>query len=480
MRLEQAKEYHEIIEDIDTNQVYTLQECINVGMSHNYDLYSQSLLATIKDEEAIREYFKALPDLTLGANYTQRDNSPGATSIGVQDGMESLRASRARNKHSFDFTVGSAISTLDMGLSMVHGQTNEQEAIIERLRLMKAERDFHFEITQAYFAVAASQSFIDKIESKMTEYKTLLKKIENGEGGISRIDQLSYKQKFIDRQKDFSAAKRSYNNFCYNLTSLMGFNPSNEIQVDTSFIDNSKGSFKLPYPVASLPALEKITLNYREELKEGDIKIILEDLKKDAEFLLLFPNVNLFADFNKSTNNYLYNSNWFSAGIGALVNLTKIPEVMQSMDIADLHKKRLRYKNFATCIALISQTRIAYANLIENESRVIFNEERFDVDVERLDLIKKAVKIGSLNKLAELDAGLDHSYSWEDKAISISDYMIAYHRLMSTTGLTNYIFEDKELAVILGHDPEYKTDIQKVRAYPITHDPFDVFKLPVR
>ena len=423
------------LSSVDEEKVYTLNDCLKLAVDNNLELYALKLEQAVSDDRAMAHLLTALPTLKTSYDFSVRNNEPGATSEGIEDGQESLRASKSSEKTVGNFKLEMALSSLDFGLAYInkHFENNQKrKAYVNRA---KAERELKFQVVQAYFSVAAAQHVLKETKAELLKNEKALKSVEKlfDKQHISQFELLRFKRKFLETRKQLREYERSHENFCLSLSSLLGLYPNKQIIVDTtsfSKVDKS-GHFTMEYVPPKYDELEKAALHLREELIEMDIESHISMLKEKSELLKMFPNVRLFAAYNQNSNKYLFNQNWTEVGFNAVVDLLRIPSRLKNMSAEEKQRTVIKYKQYSTMLNIIAQLKIAYANVEEVKERLSFKEEVYKISAKENDLTKQAVKKGNRNELDVLEKDIDLVIANIQRTAAFANYNVALHRLLN-------------------------------------------------
>ena len=447
-RIESYKEFTDYKEKnmfkVLPEKAYSLDECLNLALDNNLDIFAMKLEQAVSDEKAMAHLLTALPSLQTSYNHSIRNNEAGATSKGIDDGLESLRASKSSDKEIGSFRLEMALSSLDFGLAYINKHFENNQKKKKELLRKKAERELKFQVVQAFYSVAAAQYVLEQANSEIIKNKETLAKVENlfEKQHISRFDLLRFKKKFLDTCRQLREYERSHENYCLSLTALLGLYPDRNIQLDLScFVRNQNTDrFQLNYQPPAYEVLEKNALHLREELIEMDIESHISLLKEKSELLKIFPNVRLFAAYNKSSNSFLYNSNWSEAGFNVLGDFLKIPSHLKNMSAEEKQRTVIKYKQFSAMVNIIAQLRIASANIEEVKERLSLKEDIYKIVQEESELTREAVKKGSRNQLDAIEKDIDLVMAHIQRTAAFANYNVALHRLLSIS-----VYSDENL-----------------------------------
>ena len=197
--------------------------------------------------------------------------------------------------------------------------------------------------------------------------------------------------------------------------------PSVNIIVDDSVLDKMP-SFDLP----EIELLEQMAILKRPELYEIDIQRHINILECRKTILMMLPNVQLYMDFVNNNNSFLYHQTWWEMAVRAAYNALKTPQhlarYMAYSDQADIEKLR----SFAQAITVMSQVRIAKADIASSMERYEINRKEhrnYSEHLKKAESIKRVQ--GSLSQLEVDRIRLETTQTSIDSLVSLGEYYIA-------------------------------------------------------
>ncbi|MEE3213991.1 MAG: TolC family protein, partial [Pseudomonadota bacterium] len=131
----------------DQAQMYRLQEPLNQpvtfyeaaarALKYNLDyrlkLMESALASNLRDVSR----HELLPQIVAEAGYSDRSNDSGGTSIGIEDGEESLRPSTSEERYRSTAGLGLSWSLLDFGLAYYENQQKADQMLMAEERRRK-------------------------------------------------------------------------------------------------------------------------------------------------------------------------------------------------------------------------------------------------------------------------------------------------------------------------------------------------------
>ncbi len=417
---------------VPNDAVHTLHWCIETALAHNLDLKAAELQQAIMNERKTAAVMGMLPDLNLNYREGYRDNEPGARSESITTGIQTLEPSKSSEIDETRYSMELMFGILDFGLSYYSSMQESDKAIQKDKQRRRTAQNLMLDVAKTYFRVASFQY-------EMSTIKDLIQRSEDAEALIDdlrtskRIEPLEglTKIKALKKLKQrLKEHRRSYENACIQLSSLMGFAPVNELSVDTAILEELK-----VFEVPEIEVLEQVALDERPELYELDIESHITAVEARKSMLKMFPNVRLFANFTDSSNQYLYNQSWWDVALGSVYNLLKLPSEIYNYSALEFQLEEITTQTMALSIGIMAQVRMAHANLIEVKSRYKLAEELFNIDQQRLEAARpRAQAGGSLSSLDLLKFELETAESFFERTQSLSNYYLAYYRLLNAVG----------------------------------------------
>ncbi len=434
-RVEQArKDFAKISKrTIDEKKVFTLNECINTALKHNLALKVYDLKEQIASEKVTARMLGMLPELNVTNQLNSRNKTPGARSQSIETGVQSLVSSRSINNTVNNVKIELALSTLDFGLAFLNSAQAEDRRLIAIEQRKRAAQNLVFDVVKTYFKVAASQDAIDTAKKLLLKCRNLEKVfIElNTSKSVSPFRLLDERKRFIRLEKRLMSYRRNYQDSCIELRSLMGYVPNEKINVDTRWLRKLN--------LAALPSIdimEKIALTERPELYQLDFEsnVLVNEARKTI--LTMLPTVKIFIDFTNSNNSFLYTQSWSQVAVHAAYNLLRLPQRIAEYSAQNVEIDEISMRTLALSIGIMSQVRIAHANILEVKQRYELDDRTYSAYKKHLLIASQSYKSGSSLSQLELDRlELETAETYIERLISISNYYVAYYRLLNTIGI---------------------------------------------
>jgi hypothetical protein len=211
----------------------------------------------------------------------------------------------------------------------------------------------------------------------------------------------------------------------------MCYLPINDIKVDSQALKNIN-VIKLP----NINLLEKIALMERPELYQLDIQTSVTITEARKTIVMMFPNVKAFVDFTNDNNSFLYNQSWWEIGVRAAYNLLKLPQQVAKYRAINSEVDEIALRTLAMSIGVMSQVRIAHANVVEVKERFELDDKVWQAYQDHLKVAQQNFGSGGALSKLELDRmELETAETQIDRTIALGNYYMSYYRLLNTVGI---------------------------------------------
>ncbi len=434
-RVQRAAEHFDKVKkaQLPGDKILSMQDCLKLAMQNNMEMKVQNMEKDAAKNMMIAEILGMLPDLSITDGFTARNNQPGSSSKAIASDGETYGYSTSANKNINNLNIDLAFSLLDFGLAYFNSQQSHDRLLLKEKQIERIRQNLILDVVRAYYKVAATQRAIDVSTNLLNECKNRYALIEQlrKENKITPFRAFEEVNRFLDMEKRLTNYTRSYETSCMELRSLLGVYPSVNIIVDDSVLD------KMPeFDFPDIELLEQIAILKRPELYEIDIQRHINILECRKTILMMLPNVNIYMDFINNNNSFLYNQTWWELAVRAAYNVLKTPQnvarYMAYSDQADIEELR----SFAQAITVMSQVRIAKADIVSTRERFEINRREHR---NYSDHLKKALAIktvqGSLSQLEVDHLRLTTAETEIERLMSLGAYHIAHYRLLNAIGM---------------------------------------------
>ena len=421
--------------ELPADKMLSLQDCIDLAMKHNLDVKVQNMEKEAAKSMMWAEILGMLPDLSVTDNFSSRDNQPGSRSKAVEGGGATYDYSTSQDKTINNLSVDLAFSLLDFGLAFFNSQQGHDRLLLKQRQIERMRQNLMLDVVRAYFKVASAQRAVDITQNLLAQCKTREETIKNlqKQNKITPFRAYEELNRLLHMEKRLSNYTRLHQNSCVELRALIGVYPSVNLIVDDTVLDKEP-QIDLP----EIDLLEQMAILKRPELFEIDIQRHINILECRKTILMMLPNVQFYMDLVNNNNSFLYYQTWWELAVRAAYNALKTPQhlarYMAYSDQADVEKMR----SFAQAITVMSQVRIAKADIAASQQKYEINRREYRNYSEHLqkELAKKDVR-GSVSEL-ELDhLRMTVAETEIERLLALGSRHISYYRLLNAIGVEN-------------------------------------------
>ena len=424
----------------DVSKMYVNQEPINAPISleeavartlkYNLDYHLKQMESALALGIADYSKFEMWPKLLATAGYNTRNNDSGGTSVGIQDGIESLRASTSQERNYAQAGAEFSWNVLDFGVSYYRAKQNANQFLIAEERRRKLVQNMMQDVRAAYWRALGAQRLTDEAKDIMVRADKAMTRSREAESQkvISPALALNYQRALLDatsllnqRRQDLEFAKRE-------LAALMSVPPGQ------NFTLAEATETKLAAIPNDLLALEDMALLQRPELREEDFKKRITADETRKQILSFMPNFNIAAGFQANSNDFLYNKNWQQASVGVTWNLLKLfslpaLEKTQKEQVSVDEARRL-----ALSMAILTQLRVSVERYRLAVDDYKLADTAADVDKRLANYTKASVSAKLESELEAIRTQARATLGAYQKANAYANAQIAFGRMYNTLG----------------------------------------------
>ena len=375
--------------------------------------------------------YEMLPRLVAGAGYAGRNNDTGGRSIGIEDGIETLRPSTSQERSRTLGNLTFSWNALDFGVSYYRAQQKADQVLMSEERRRKVAQNVLQDVRNSYWRALGAQRLIGRVDALLARVNQALgqaKRIEK-EGLMPLPQVLAYQRALLDavnlltlRRQDLELARAE-------LTALMSVAPG-----ATYTLADEKEQALPPAP-SNFEEIENMALEKRPEIMEEWYRkrVTANDIK--AAKLLLWPNLSIDLGPQYDSNQYGYNSHWIDTGVRLswnVLKLTQLPAIERSQ--ADQNKTD-DMRRMAMSMAVLTQVRVGLQRYGLALSEFEFAKESLRVDQSLLRFSLSAAKTQFDSQLEVIRNEARVLLAEYQRYASYSNAQAAWGRVYNSVGL---------------------------------------------
>lgn len=295
----------------------TLEEAIARTLKYNLDYRLKKMESALALGLTDYGSYDMMPRLLASAGYRTRSNDSGGTSVGIVDGVQSLRPSTSEERSHSVAGAEFSWNLLDFGVSYYRARQQADQFLIAEERRRKVVQNMVQDVRASYWRALGAQRLDAQTKDILERAKLALARSREAETQrvISPALALNYQRALLDaisllnqRRQDLEFANRE-------LAALMNVEPG------VSFSVAETAEARLPAPPQDVRKLEEMALAQRPELREEDFKKRITADEARKQLVSMLPGISLDAGVQYDSNKLLNSNNWAQGGVRVSWNL---------------------------------------------------------------------------------------------------------------------------------------------------------------
>ena len=332
----------------------TLEEAIARTLKYNLDYRLKKMESALALGLADYGNYDMLPKLLTSAGYRMRSNDSGGTSIGILDGIQSLRPSTSEERGHALAGAEFSWSLLDFGVSYYRARQQSDQFLIAEERRRKVVQNMVQDVRASYWRALGAQRLEGQTRDILERAKLALARSREAETQkvISPALALNYQRALLDaisflnqRRQDLEFANRE-------LAALMNVEPG------VTFTVAEAVEARLPAPPNDVRKLEEMALLQRPELREEDFKKRITADETRKQLLSMLPGVSFDTGLQYNSNKLLNSNSWAQGGVRVSWNLLSLLAMPSLKATQEQQVKTDAARRMALSMAVMTQLRV--------------------------------------------------------------------------------------------------------------------------
>lgn len=413
----------------DKSSLYEGQEPVSgsIGLgealvrSIRYNLDSRvkmmELAVAMRDLDFTR--FGMLPDLVASAGYNERSNDPGARSINLETGEESLPPSRSQEREQTTFDLELTWNVLDFGLSYHSAHQKADEVLVAKERQRKTAQNIVQDVVDAYWKAWVAQQMDDDMEGLLTSTESAISQSASlaANQNQSQKDALRYQTSLLSIRNSLYEMEERMGLAKIRLAALINVSPDSDYTLRDPSTNLEPASISRSYT-----ALADDALLMRPELIEEDYRKRISQREVKKSILKLLPRLQIGTGYHVDENEFLINDDWSDVTVNVSWNLLGLFGVAAEKKFREAQVDLADARRLALSMAVMTQVKLSM--------------RRYDLALLRYQSSQQLTEVSS--DYANVIGGADNE-SELDKIKSRSDALVSQLR-------TNYAYAEAQSA----------------------------------
>ena len=332
----------------------TMEEAVARSLKYNLDYRLKKMESALSLGLADYASYDMLPNLLATAGYRARSNDSGGTSIGILDGVQSLRPSTSEERRHTLAGAEFSWNVLDFGVSYYRARQQADQYLVAEERRRKVVQNLVQDVRAAYWRALGAQRLAAQTKDILERANLALARSREAETQrvISPAQALNYQRALLDaisflnqRRLDLEFANRE-------LAALMNVEPG------INFLVAEAVEAKLPAPPNDVRKLEDMALLQRPELREEDFKKRITADEARRQILGMLPGISIDAGVQYDSNNLLNSNGWSQGGVRISWNLLRLLALPTLKATQEQQVRTDQARRMALSMAIMTQLRV--------------------------------------------------------------------------------------------------------------------------
>lgn len=332
----------------------TLEEAIARSLKYNLDYRLKKMESALSMGLADYASYDMLPSLLTSAGYRTRSNYSGGTSIGIDDGIQSLRPSTSEERSHTVAGAEFSWNVLDFGVSYYRARQQSDQFLVAEERRRKVVQNLVQDVRAAYWRALGAQRLAAETNEILERASLAMARSREAETQrvISPVLALNYQRALLDAISFLNQRRQDLDFANKELAALMNVEP------DVNFSVAEATEARLPAPPTDVRKLEDLALLQRPELREEDFKKRITADEARKQLLGMLPGISLDAGVQYDSNNLLNSNRWSQGGVRISWNLLRLLAMPTLQSTQDQQVKTDQARRMALSMAVMTQLRV--------------------------------------------------------------------------------------------------------------------------
>lgn len=425
----------------------TLEEAIARALKYNLDLRLKKMESAVNGQLHEVARYDLLPNLVVGAGYTDRSNYSGGDGrplYGPRGSRPDEALPRTQNfSTSSDMgrklgSVEFSWNVLDFGVSYYRAKQRADEFLIAQERKRRVIQTMVNDVRFAFLRALAAQNLTAEAENVMRQAESAIELSRAAErrGALPVQTALAYQRALVDAVALLNTRRHELDFARAELAALMSA-PTSQFRL----ADRAEQALQ-PLP-SNLALLEDTALLNRPELREEDLRRRISGDETRRQLMQAFPNLSFGLGVQYDSNRLLYNNDWVEGSARLSWNLLRVlsaPEVRKAgerqLDADDARRQAL-------AMAIMTQTRIAVLRYGLARGDLELAQRSLEVDDRAAAVARAGVSSRAETELELVRVSARAAVSRYQRAIAYANAQAAYARIQHSLG-QEFDFGDTE------------------------------------
>jgi outer membrane protein TolC len=425
------------VNSTEVTQAISLNEAINRAIEYNIEKKVSIMESVLSKKEIDSVTYDSLPQMTINAGYSIRNNYAASASTSFTDGQpdpldENPSYSVSQAKEKLTSSIGFSWNILDFGLSYIRAKQQSDKYLIAKEREKKVIHNITKNVRKAYYEALSASQLIDKIEPIMIETRKAIELSKKAQDlrVKSSMESLTYQRELHDILRSLNNIRRTLITSKTVLSELMGLKPGTKFEL----VKLKPNEYKIPILPLTLAQMEKLAIESRPEVQESRYKQRITDEEITAVKLSILPRFGINSGLYYDDSKYLQNGDWFSYGATVSWNLFDLFGYNNRKNIAQSKFAIAKQQKLAIYMAVLSQVHLSYVKFKQLKNDYKLAKEYLNIADEIFKIVKSKNELDLNNDLVFIKEKLNYILAMLRHSSSYAQMQNSYGELMVSVG----------------------------------------------
>lgn len=424
----------------------SLEEAIARTLKYNLDYRLKKMESALALGLTDYASYDTLPKLLASAGYRTRSNQSGGTSIGILDGVQSLRPSTSEERSHTLAGAEFSWNLLDFGVSYYRARQQSDQFLIAEERRRKVVQNMVQDVRAAYWRALGAQRLSAQTKDILERAQLALARSREAETQrvISPVQALNYQRALLDAISFLNQRRQDLEFASSELAALMNVEPG------VTFTVAETTEARLPAPPNDLRKLEEMALVQRPELREEDFKKRISADETRKQLLGMLPGISFDAGLQYDSNQLLNSNRWAQGGVRISWNLLQLVALPSLKSTQEQQARTDEARRMALSMAVMTQLRVGVERYRLAVEDFRLADTAAQVDKRMADYTRAAVTARLESELEAIRTQARAVLGSFQRANTYASAQIAFGRLYNTLGFDPLPddFDSNDLSVL--------------------------------
>ena len=408
----------------------SIEEAIARTLKYNLDYRLKKMESALALGLADYASYDTLPKLLANAGYRTRSNQSGGTSIGILDGVQSLRPSTSEERSHTLAGAEFSWNLLDFGVSYYRARQQSDQFLIAEERRRKVVQNMVQDVRAAYWRALGAQRLSAQTKDILERAQLALARSREAETQrvISPVQALNYQRALLDAISFLNQRRQDLEFASHELAALMNVEPG----VVFTIAETSEA--RLPAPPNDVRKLEEMALTQRPELREEDFKKRISADETRKQLLSMLPGISFDAGLQYDSNQLLNSNRWAQGGVRISWNLLQLVALPSLKATQQQQLRTDEARRMALSMAVMTQLRVGVERYRLAVEDFRLADTAAQVDKRMADYTRAAVTARLESELEAIRTQARAVLGSFQRANTYASAQIAFGRLYNTLG----------------------------------------------